>query len=58
MLDAFIIDRIREDQNRSRERAQIPLQIEVPPEERETWGRREPQPPQEERGIVEIDFSV
>lgn len=58
MLDAFIIDRIR--QQRQREKAtQIPMRIEVPdleppvrPEYREE--KREDQ----ERGIAIIDFGI
>lgn len=59
MLDAFIIQRIREDQKRSSERAAERLRIEVPPEEPPfpPVQRRE-SIPAEERGIAEIDFSI
>jgi hypothetical protein len=57
MLDAFIIDRIRQHQNRPRESAQVPLRIEVPEREEPRSPRRE-EKPHEERGIVTIDFTV
>jgi hypothetical protein len=56
MLDAFIIDRIRQRQNRPRESAQIPLRIEVP--EREEPAPRREEKPVEERGIAIIDFTI
>ncbi len=56
MLDAFIIDRIRQRQNRPRESAQVPLRIEVP--EREDRGPVREEKPREERGIVIIDFTI
>lgn len=55
MLDAYIIERIRERQERQREDARLPLRIEQPVE-------REPhkadEEPREQRGIVEVDFSI
>ncbi|MFN7142871.1 MAG: hypothetical protein ACK4YP_03780 [Myxococcota bacterium] len=57
MLDAFIIERIRQRQNRQRgESAQVPLRIEVP--EREEPSPRREEKPREERGIAIIDFTV
>lgn len=58
MLDAFIIQRIREDQKRSQERGAEPLRIEVPREEPVVPVRRQEQAPAEERGVAEIDFSI
>jgi hypothetical protein len=56
MLDAFIIDRIRQRQNQSRE-AQVPLRIEVPvPEPKDP--RREERKEEEPRGVVIVDFTI
>ena len=57
MLDAYIIDRIRQSQNRPRESAQVPLRIEVPEHREEPRPRRE-EKPNEERGIAIIDFTI
>lgn len=59
MLDAFIIDRIRQRQNRSRE-AQVPLRIEVPvpePKDPRREDRRDERK-DEERGVVIVDFTI
>ena len=69
MLDAFIIDRIRQQQNRHRESVvQLPLHIEVPELVPGVGGwapdgsrdGRVPEKPREEqeRGVVIIDFSI
>jgi hypothetical protein len=67
MLDAYIIDRIRRERE-SRERAQVPLRIEIPmppmPSHRrpndETLDNdaREDRDDREERGIAIIDFTL
>ena len=60
MLDAFIIDRIRQRQNRSRE-AQVPLRIEVPvpePTDPRRDPRRDDERKDEERGVVIVDFTI
>jgi hypothetical protein len=56
MLDAFIIDRIRQRQIRPRDSAQVPLRIEVP--EPEQAPRQEERGEKEERGVVVIDFTL
>lgn len=58
MLDAFIIDRIRQHQNRPRESGQHPLRIEIPVPEQQAPPRDREEPEKEERGIVTIDFTV
>ncbi|MDP2305292.1 MAG: hypothetical protein Q8P18_04615 [Pseudomonadota bacterium] len=59
MLDAFIIDRIRQHQNRPRESAQLPLRIEVPdPEQQAPRRDRDEIINKEERGIAIIDFTI
>ncbi|MES2641783.1 MAG: hypothetical protein V4850_19980 [Myxococcota bacterium] len=59
MLDAFIIDRIRQHQNRPRESQQLPLRIEVPePEQQAPRRDRDEIINKEERGIVTIDFTI
>ncbi len=55
MLDAYIIERIRERQDRQREDARIPLHIERPEHNQPVRADEEPS---EQRGIVEIDFSI
>lgn len=57
MLDAYIIERIRQREERAREEARIPLRIDPPPAyaPRE---RTEEEPASSERGVVEIDFSI
>jgi vacuolar-type H+-ATPase subunit F/Vma7 len=56
MLDAFIIERIRQRQDRQRESAQVPLRIEVPVPEHEPPRRDEKK--DDERGVVIIDFNL
>lgn len=58
MLDAFIIERIRQQQNRQRESAQVPLRIEVPDIEPPNRHREEREEKKEDRGIAIIDFSI
>lgn len=58
MLDAFIIERIRQQQNRPRESAQIPLRIEVPDMEPPRRHEEREERKDEERGIAIIDFSI
>ena len=57
MLDAYIIERIRKDQENNRSRgALIPLRIEQPRQQ-----PREPEPSEDEvedRGSVVIDFQL
>ena len=57
MLDAYIIERIRRDQDIARPRnSQIPLYIDdAPPLEKE---RREPEPQSEENGSEVVDFHL
>jgi len=57
MLDAYIIERIRQRQNRPRESAQVPLRIEVPEQREEPLPRRD-EKPAEERGVAIIDFTI
>jgi hypothetical protein len=56
MLDAFIIDRIRQQQIRHKE-SQIPLRIEAPETEPPTRPE-EQEKDKQERGVVIIDFSI
>lgn len=60
MLDAYIIERIRRDQDRSRHRnSQRPLHIEQPRERSEHDRRdREPEQPTSDRGSVVVDFHL
>jgi hypothetical protein len=58
MLDAFIIDRIRQRQNRPRESAQLPLRIEVPDPEQQPPRRDRDEFEKQERGIAIIDFTI
>lgn len=58
MLDAFIIERIRNEREESRG-ARIPLRIEIPaPRPPEPEQRPAPQNADEERGVVTIDFTI
>lgn len=57
MLDAYIIQRIRQQREESRSSTGVPLRIEIPvdrPEDRPPTPRKE----DEERGVVIIDFTV
>lgn len=57
MLDAYIIQRIRQQRDESRSSTGVPLRIEIPvdrPEDRPPPPRKE----EEERGVVIIDFTV
>lgn len=56
MLDAFIIERIRQRQNRQRDSAQVPLRIDVPIPDHEPPRRDDKK--DEERGVVIIDFNL
>lgn len=59
MLDAFIIERIRREREREKERREngfVPLRIEPPPTQRDAPITRDEAP--EERGSVVIDFSI
>ena len=56
MLDAYIIERIHQRQERQREDARLPLQIERP--EHVDVPARLHEEAQEQRGIVEVDFSI
>ena len=61
MLDAYIIDRIRREQERQqRENARLPLYIDEhpPPPDRPRGPRDDSEGESEERGSVVIDFSV
>ena len=58
MLDAYIIDRIRRERERSqREGHQIPLHIPVPPPEQRPEPRREDRD-DIDRGTTMIDFHL
>ena len=59
MLDAYIIERIRQDQRRPSDSAGMPLRIRIPeqPEPGDEPGSGDEATPTE-RGIVEIDQSV
>jgi len=57
MLDAYIIDRIREQQ-RSRDHDRVPLRIEVPVLPAPDFDPRRKDQEQEERGTATIDFSI
>ena len=57
MLDAYIIQRIRQQRDESRSSERVPLRIEIPvdrPDDRHPAPRKE----DEERGIVVIDFTI
>lgn len=56
MLDAFIIERIRQEKNRHRESG-VPLRIDVP-EIVEPAPRQEEKKEEDPRGVVVIDFSL
>jgi hypothetical protein len=61
MLDAYIIDRIRREQERAqRENAQIPLHIDQPPVDPDEEQRRRERRDREREGdgSVVIDFHV
>lgn len=60
MLDAYIIDRIRREQERTQQiDRRIPLRIENPrPRPPETEERSEPERPRDDRGSVTVDYSV
>ena len=56
MLDAYIIDRIRREQERQRRNgAQIPLHIEPPPPERGRE-RKDKRDDKSDRGTTIVDF--
>ncbi|MEQ1505079.1 MAG: hypothetical protein ABMB14_22790 [Myxococcota bacterium] len=57
MLDAYIIDRIRSERERARQRERVPLHIEPPRIPPPNEDRREDDE-KRERGTVEIDFQV
>jgi hypothetical protein len=59
MLDAFIIERIRQQRRQQESTIQIPLRIEVPPEfERPRTPERAEHKEESERGIAVIDFTI
>lgn len=59
MLDAFIIERIRQQRRQQESATQIPLRIEVPPEFERPRSRERAEPKEDsERGIAIIDFSI
>lgn len=61
MLDAFIIERIRQDRERERQResARQPLRIERgPPPSPDVEPRREREDPADKRGSTVIDFRL
>ena len=55
MLDAYIIDRIRREQEENRRQTQVPLHIERPPPERPTEEEHEER---KDRGTTVIDFHL
>lgn len=63
MLDAFIIDKIRQDREQQREHG-LPLRIHVPkPEDDPRWHERQQQQRQKKeeepsRGVTIIDYSI
>lgn len=59
MLDAFIIERIRRQREEAEQDRRAPVQIRMPtppPPEQDRRSERRSEP--EERGVVEIDFSI
>lgn len=59
MLDAYIIDRIRREQEHQQQiDRRLPLQIERPERAPEFEDRPEPEPPRDDRGTVIVDYSV
>lgn len=61
MLDAYIIDRIREEQRQEQEKrdgAFIPLHIEVPRNDRPHEDRAEESEREDDRGTTAIDFRL
>lgn len=56
MLDAFIIDRIRREKDKRKDDRPV-LHIEVPPSHPDAEPQR-PRPQDEERGIIEVDFTI
>lgn len=59
MLDAFIIERIRREREREKDRREngfVPLRIEAPPVPSDAPIARDEAP--QERGSVVIDFSI
>ncbi len=59
MLDAYIIERIRQNQHRNPDSASIPLRIRIPekpPARDPPGGSDEATPPS--RGIIEVDQNV
>ena len=56
MLDAYIIDRIQQRRERPRDEIRAPLRIEPPPDLYPL--QRVDEERDQERGIVEIDFSI
>lgn len=59
MLDAYIIERIRREKERSRKEPFVPLHIEEDDEARHMPAEEEaPEPPRPSRGSVIIDFQL
>lgn len=59
MLDAYIIDRIRRERDRSQRRnSQVPLHIEDPQNERRPAPKPQPKHEDPERGSTVIDFHL
>ncbi len=59
MLDAYIIDRIRQERDRSQRRnSQIPLHIDELPAERRPAPKPEPRHDDPERGSIVVDFHL
>jgi hypothetical protein len=59
MLDAYIIDRIRREQERSQQTdRRLPLQIENPRPVRPDAEERDEKPSDDQRGSVVIDYTL
>jgi hypothetical protein len=59
MLDAFIIERIRQQRREQESTTRMPLRIEVPPEfERPRVPERVEHKDDAERGVAIIDFTI
>jgi hypothetical protein len=59
LLDAFIIERIRQQRRQHESTTRIPLRIEVPPEfERPRTPERAEPKEDSERGVAIIDFTI
>jgi hypothetical protein len=59
LLDAYIIDRIRREEERNkRENVQIPLHIDPEGHDPDQQRRRKPERERDDRGSVVIDFHV